>query len=542
MQVTRRGLAAGAAIGGGLLVAWFLLPRSFPNPMVATKGEHVFDAWIKIGEDSVVTVAVPQLEMGQGITTLLPQIIAQELGADWRQIAVAPAAISGAYPNIALAERWSALWDPLTDGLSDTTDAILAKQFAQMQRFTATADGTALAAYEEPARLAAASARAMLAKEAGARWGVTWEACEVTQGLVRHGDKQATFGELASAAADQSPPYPAPIRPKPPAEEVFSSSSGAQADQPQLAFPRIDLPAKVDGSVQFAGDVRLPGMVFASIRHGPSDGAELAAFDPDAAADISGLVGVVRGKRWLAAAAKTWWSAEQALSAMAPKFSVSYPVDSDAINARLDTLLEGGDSFPIAETGFGAQGLSRVDFARRYEVEPHQAAPLETASASARYSAGRLELWIASQAPEQARRAAAKAIGLRTEDVVLYPMPAGGSFDARLEHDHAIEIALIARELERPVQLTWPRRDEIIGARPRPSAHILIGAQLAQPQSGSAGNIDALRVRIACAPAALEFGQRLFANRTSWAAIRETSGRKDPIACEGAVPPYRLPS
>ena len=171
MQLTRRRLMTGAAVGGGLLVAWWFLPRNYPNPLEPAAGEHVFGAWIKIAEDGVVSVAVPQLEMGQGITTILPQIVAQELGADWRQIAVEPAPVAAAYPNIPLAKRWIELWEPLADGLSDGLDDTLANRFARAQRFTATADGLSLAAYEEPARFAAASARAMLAMEAADRWG-----------------------------------------------------------------------------------------------------------------------------------------------------------------------------------------------------------------------------------------------------------------------------------------------------------------------------------------------------------------------------------
>jgi len=329
------------------------------------------------------------------------------------------------------------------------------------------------------------------------------------------------------------PPDPPPLRPEPPRETPLP----ADAEDP-LAFPRLDLPSKVDGSWRFAGDVRLPGMVFASIRHGPTDDSTLAGFDREGAAGIRGLAGIVESKRWLAVAAETWWSAEAALAAMKPRFAVAAPVNSNEMAARLDTLLTGGKGFTIAETGFGAAAMARVDMARRYEIEPHPAAPVETACAAARYADGRLDLWIASQAPEQARIAAARAIGISTEDVALYPMPAGGSFDARLEHDHAIEIALIARELGRPVQLTWPRRDELIRARPRPPAWLLVGAQLSKTEDGA---IEGLRLRIAAPPAAREFGQRLFGNRTTTAAIRESAGQPDPLACEGAVPPYELP-
>ncbi|WP_210766513.1 molybdopterin cofactor-binding domain-containing protein [Caenibius tardaugens] len=107
MELTRRGLLIGAAVGGGLFVAWGLGGRHFAPPLTPREGEFAFDAWLKIARDGVVSVAQPQLEMGQGISTLLPQIVAMELGADWRQIAVEPAPVSGAYPNMPLAARWA---------------------------------------------------------------------------------------------------------------------------------------------------------------------------------------------------------------------------------------------------------------------------------------------------------------------------------------------------------------------------------------------------------------------------------------------------
>ncbi|MEL7198230.1 MAG: molybdopterin cofactor-binding domain-containing protein [Pseudomonadota bacterium] len=538
MQVSRRGILTGAAIGGGLLVAWWLVPRSYPNPLEPAEGEHVFGAWLKIAEDGVVSVAVPQLEMGQGITTLLPQIIAHELGADWRQIAVEPAPVSGAYPNVPLAAKWRALWDPVGAGISDASDAYLARNYAERSRFNATADGTSITAFELPAREAAAAARAMLVAEAAERWGVSPDACKVSAGVVSHAEERLTFGELASGAASQSMPDPAPVKP-----EAYSESILPEPGPGTLDYPRLDLPSKVDGSFQFAGDIRLPGMVYASIRHGPNDGSQLTEFDGAKGEAVKGHIATIKGKRWLAAVAETWWSAQTALDAMKPRFTTQFPVSSDDIAARLDTQLDGGASFTMAETGFGKAALSRVDIARRYEIEPAHAAPLETASAVARFADGRLDLWMASQAPEQARAAAAKAIGIAVEDVALYPMPAGGSFDSRLEHDHAIEIALIARELSkdrpRAVQLTWPRREEMIRSRPRSPAYILMGAQTSQTGSGS---IDAMRMRIASPPHAVEFGHRLFGNLTSWAAISKSEGAHDPLACEGAVPAYALPS
>ena len=162
MRLTRRGMLIGAAAGGGLVVAWGLTPRHFPLPMPPRPGETAFNAWLAIGRDGIVTVAVPQLEMGQGITTLLPQIVAHELGADWKQVAVAPAPVSGAYANVPLAAKWAPLWLPLVPGLAEGDDAWLAREYAQRSRFTATAEGTALAAYEASAREAACTVRTLL--------------------------------------------------------------------------------------------------------------------------------------------------------------------------------------------------------------------------------------------------------------------------------------------------------------------------------------------------------------------------------------------
>ena len=110
MRISRRGVLAGAAAGGGLAIAFVLMPQRFGAPLAPTEGEAGFNAWLKIAADGVVTVAMPQCEMGQGVTTLLPQIVAMELGADWRQIAVEPAPPTGAYPNVPLAAHWAQLW------------------------------------------------------------------------------------------------------------------------------------------------------------------------------------------------------------------------------------------------------------------------------------------------------------------------------------------------------------------------------------------------------------------------------------------------
>jgi isoquinoline 1-oxidoreductase beta subunit len=174
----------------------------------------------------------------------------------------------------------------------------------------------------------------------------------------------------------------------------------------------------------------------------------------------------------------------------------------------------------------------------RYDVAPATQAPLETASATARLDNGRLELWLASQAPERARAAAAKAAGVAESDTVLYPMAAGGSFDRRLEHDHAIEAAILAREAApRPVQLVWSRWQEMLAGRPRQPLAALVSGWYGEDKS-----VNGLRLRVAMPPAMREFGERLFGNKTAAAAIEATSGEADTLAFAGALPPYAIPA
>ena len=530
MAFTRRGILLGMGAAGGLIAAWALTPRQFAAPLRPGEGEVAFDAWLKIGKDGVVSVAVPDLEMGQGITTLIPQIVAMELGADWRQVAVEPAPVSGAYGNPVLAARWSQLWLPLLSGMADAPDSILARRMAENDAFVATADGTSLAAHELAARAAAAGARAVLAKAAAARWGVSWEECEAQDGFILNGKNRLPFAALLDAAAGYDPPDPPVLRATAPQERSAELPPGAQ-----LRFVRLDLPSKVDGSHTFAGDVRLPDMLHAAIRHAPIGQSRLGQHDPARAAGTPGFIQTIAGPGWLAAVANSWWSAEQALSRIAPQFLVSKPADSAQINAALQKALRFGSADRVASVGDPDKWLrGKFEHTARYEVAPALHAGVETASATARFEQGRLELWAASQAPQALRLAVAGALDLSPNDVTLYPMPAGGSFDARLDHDHVVEAALIAKAVGKPVQLTWSRWQEHLAVRPRAPAQAVLAARTAPD-----GSLVALDLRVAMPSTARELGGRLFDQRSSAAALFLQSA-SDRLAGEGLIPPYAI--
>lgn len=530
MQVSRRGLLIGAGAAGGLLIAWALTPRRFDVPLVAGEGEHAFNAWLKIGRDGVITVAVPEVEMGQGITTLIPQVVAVELGADWRQIAVEPAPVSGAYANVPLASHWRRLWMPVLPGLASAPDSVLAKRFAEREAFMMAAEGTGLAAYEAGARDAAAAARAMLAMAAAARWDIGWEECEAQNGFIINGKRRLSFAELVDEAADFDPPEPPVTRPQPATERGVDQPEGSRPH-----FPRLDLPAKVDGSAIFAGDVRLPGMVYAAVRQGPQGQTRLGGFDANKGATVKGLLKLVEGPDWLAAVAADWWSAERALSLIAPRFASESEPETAAIERLLDQALHKGQARTIAEQGDPDDVLrGKFELARIYRIAPALAAPLETATVTARVSDERVELWLASQAPQATRRAVAAALEVSLDRVVLYPVPAGGAFDARLDTPHAVQAALIARDVGKPVQLMWSRWQEQVRGLPRSPAQAVLAARTAVD-----GSLSALKVRVAMPATTPEFGERLFGGKDAFLA-RDAQNQADPLGLAGCIPPYAI--
>jgi isoquinoline 1-oxidoreductase beta subunit len=529
MRVTRRGLLIGAAAGGGLLAAWAIVPRHYGNPLPAGEGEFAFNAWLKLGRDGVLTVAIPALEMGQGISTLLAQVAAVEMGADWRQVALAPAALSPAYADPVLAERWAQYWLPVGEKAGDA----VARRYAEDGPLVVTAEGTALAAYEQPLREAAASVRAVLCMAAADKWDVSWEECRASDGFVLHENKRLRFADLAEAAAEFAPPEPPPLLPAPAAEKQATSPEGTT---PQ--FPRLDLPAKVDGSFTFAGDVRLPGMVYASVAHGPLGDTVLAKIERGAAQGITGLIDVIESERWVAAVATNWFAADKAVRALAPLWKARGKVaDSSAIEERLDAAIRKGAVRRVVDIGDADALLEKPKIALRYDVDPAVHAPVETASATARLRDGTLELWIAAQAPDHARRAAAEAAGMSPAKVVVYPMAAGGSFDSRLDSLIAAEAATIAVKVGKPVQVMWSRWQESLAMFPRaPAAAILAAA------TDEDGRVLALKTRIATPASAVESLGRLLGGKDPVDALADSLGAADPLAVEGAVPPYALPN
>ncbi len=208
--ISRRTLLIGGGAGIGLALAWRLWPRSYAPNLRAAEGETLMGAFLKIGRDGRVIVAVPQAEVGQGVWTSLPQILADELGADWRTVSVEPAPISPLYANRLLAEEAAD-----DSGLPAFLHAIgrwAARDYATRNALMVTGGSTSIRAFEPRMREAGAAARALLSMAAAARWNVDWEELDTRDGFVWKGADRIPFAELAEAAAGYDLPDNLPVR------------------------------------------------------------------------------------------------------------------------------------------------------------------------------------------------------------------------------------------------------------------------------------------------------------------------------------------
>ncbi|MBA4748547.1 MAG: xanthine dehydrogenase family protein molybdopterin-binding subunit, partial [Sphingopyxis sp.] len=526
-QLSRRSLLVGAGAAGGLALAWAIWPRSYAVNIAAAPDESLFNAFLKIAHDGRVIVVVPQCEMGQGVTTLLPQIIADELGADWRTIAVEPAPISPNYANLLLVDGDSGNVTPralLPDMFTDVR-RWTRREYAEREAMMLTGGSSSVRMFEEPCRAAAAQARAMLMMAAAARWDADWQACDTEGGFVTLGEQRLRFGELAAEAADFTPPAQPQYR------------AGATEPLYGQELTRLDAPAKVDGSMNYAGDVRLPGMVYAAIRQGPVGDTRLKSINKAAGMKSPDLLHYVQTERWLATVARNWWAANRALDRFGPVFETTgKPVSTSSIDAALDTALK-SDGWRIEARGdVGAAFAGRRLLGSDYDVAPALHAAIETRTATAARDGSRLRVWVATQAPAQCRAAIAEATGRDAASITLFPMPAGGSFGSALDHSAAVQAAVVAEAIDRPVQLIWSRAEELIRDLPRPPARAHLTASL-----NRAGGIDALAVKIAVPSVSHEVRERLVGNHRPHAAQVAAAGRSDAGAVGGAMPPYAIP-
>ncbi len=478
MNLDRRTVLIGGGAGIGLIVAYSLWPRHLQSELSAGRGEETFGNYIKIARDGRITVAVPQVETGQGIWTGLPQIVADELGAAWESIAVEPAPLNKAYANpLAKAEGWP-------------------------EDIRITANSTSIRAFERPVREAAAVARTMLVGAAADRWNVDPAQCETADGFVLNGGRTVTFGELAEEAASRSPPRNAPLR---------QTRKARLMGQP---LSRLDGPAKAQGSWRLASDVRHPNMLYASARLAPP-GGKITGFERAAIEGQPGIRHLSASDQWIAVVADSWWQAEQALRSENVRFSaprseaIVRPLFDKALaEARADAWFAQGDYDGAVS---GSRPLTAT-----YYAAPSMHLGVEPVSATARVINGAVELWAPMLAP-----------GLGTPEATLYPMPSGEPSGRAMDSDaSAIAIAL-AKAVGRPVQVMLSQSASQNADAVSPGA---LARLTALP--GPGGITNAWAVKVATADGLGSALARLTGGNTP-AKLGRT-------ALDGSVPPYSI--
>ena len=484
-RVSRRTLLIGGGAGVGLVVAFLAWPKKEASPLRAGLRDAVLGPYLRIATDGRVTLAVPQTETGQGIWTGLAQIAADELGAAWENMAVEPAPLAPVYAN-----------------------RLVARDYDVSTRITA--GSTSIRAFEQPLKEAAAVARMMLCDAAASRWGVNTAECDTDGGFVIHEGKRLGFGEIAADAAGSEPPAKPILR---------EPGAGKLAGEP---LPRLDLPAKSDGSLRFASDVRLPRMIFASARMAPP-GGRLLGFSREAAKRQQGLLDLVVRDEWIAALGETWWAADRALALAGPRFGGA---DQGDISAQLADLLESGEATRLFERGnYKSATSDSRPLAATYFVAPTPHHSLESPAAVARFTGDRLEVWVGTQAPDLARAAAAGAAGIPAGAITLYPMPVGDCLGRAVEVEAVAMAVELARHAGRPVSFAFSpaaaqNRDPV---RPPMMARL---SALPTPQ----GSIASWRARLV-GMAGLE------------GSLARGKGKPlPPFAPRGATPPYAIPA
>ena len=435
-----------AAAGGGLLLGCRLhAPKHAPSitTRLASAGPPAFapNAFVRVGTDNLVTVTLPQAEMGQGILTALAMLVAEELEVGLDQVRVEHA------PG---------------------DDRIYANPHLGFQ---VTGGSTSVRAFYDPMRQAGAAARSLLVAAAAGSWGVDPASCRAAKGSVIHSGtgRTVTYGEVAGRAAKL--PVPDEVTLKNP--QNFSLI-GTPAK-------RLDTPSKVDGTAVYGIDVRLPGMKIATIAASPVLGGKVVGLEEKKALAIKGVHQVVKLDDVVAVVADHMWAAKQGLAALTvrwddgPNGSIS---TDDVVKeleeaSRQQPVVARNEDNALSGTGRPARTIEAV-----YQAPFLAHAAMEPLSCTVHVQKDSCEVWAGSQVQGRARATAAEVTGLPLEKVVFHNYLLGGGFGRRLEHDYVTQAVRIAKQVEGPVKIVWTREEDIRHDVYRPSYYDRIAAEL----------------------------------------------------------------
>ena len=469
---TRRGLiAAGLLAGGGLAVGVAIRPgHRAPRlrPLVASGEEALLNAWVKIAPDNSITAIVPHAEMGQGVHSVLAQMLADELDADWQDVRVQEAPAHEEYANYALAKGFVLGDVNLPNALVGTVDGAFLK-LGQAMDLQITGGSTSVRYSGLHAmRTAGAAARQMLAEAAAATWGVPPDELTLRDSRISHAQsgREAPYAEFAAAAAEIAPP--AKPRLKTPEEYRLIGT----------AAPRLDIPPKVDGSALFGIDADVENLKVATTLAAPVFGATVQALDDQAAGAMPGVLDVIDLGDAVAVVADGYWHARQALAAVQVTWAANGKdsIDQEGIYAQfrddIAAALANGDD--EAEVEHGDVEAALADAPQRIEAEyrvPYLAhATMEPMNCTIWARDGICDVWTGTQNPLGARSAVAEVLELAPEAVTVHNAYLGGAFGRRFYDDYVRRAAHIAKAVPgEPVKVVWSREEDMAQDRYRPA-------------------------------------------------------------------------
>lgn len=424
----RRFIQLAAGTGAGLLLG-LSLPARAKAGVAGAQAAFTPAVFLRITTDDRVLIYAPVPEVGQGVKTALPMILAEELEADWQRVAVELAPVDPAF----------------------------IRQVAGGSR--------AVPSLFDPLRRAGAAARTLLVAAAAAGWDVPAGECEAREGAVVHArsGRSLRFGALAAAAARLPLPDPATLELKPRARwRLLGSRTGG-----------VDNRALVGGAALFGSDIRLPGMLHAVYERCPAVGGRVRQANLDAVKALPGVrdAFVLEGngkptelRAGVAILATSTWAALQARRALRVEWDEREASRDDSGALAAEALRRAAGNGPETLGASGdvdaafAAGARLLESTYSYEIAAH--APMEPQTCTAHAHAGGIEIWAPSQTPQRARESVAALLGLAVERVTVHQLRGGGGFGRRLINDPVCEAAAIARRAGVPVKLSWTREDD----------------------------------------------------------------------------------
>jgi len=396
----------------GLIIGFTYDPQK--SLAAKTKIKNELGIWIRISSDDTITLIVPSSEMGQGVNTSLPMIIAEELDANWESIRTETAPANSDYKN------------PEGFGPQITGGSNSVKGFWNLLQETG------------------AAAREMLVTAAAQKWNVPLEECDTKLGNVIHKNtnKKLSYGNLAVAASK----IEVPSSPTTKSKEKYSLVG--------KSIQRIDVPEKVTGAAKFGIDIRLPEMLFATVRQSPIFGGDILSLDEVAAKAIRGVKAVVAVPNGIAVVADNTWRAKKGMDALNPQFTggETTKLSSQNIHNKLITALD-------------EEGKAKIDTEKsldlEYEVPFLAHSTLEPMNCTASVKGSSCEVWVPTQNQGMSMDVTKEITGLNDEQIKINTTLLGGGFGRRGETDFVTQAVTISKSLSKPVQVTWMREEDM---------------------------------------------------------------------------------